>query len=65
MSFNIEYLQKVIATETHVNLNIGTDFEKIYNHCRLRQTARNLLDNPQDIEAQRNLSHLIVKLRVN
>ena len=65
MSFSRDYLGRITETETPTYLDIATNFEAIYDHCQLRNAARDLLQNPEDAVAQRKLSHLIVKLRVN
>ena len=68
MNFGIDYLKKLAGISTP-DLKDEIDYEKkiqtFYSYCQLRNAAKDLLDNPSDKEAEKELSGLIKKLEIS
>ncbi len=72
MDFDRDYLEKLaeIPTPKQRETPYGTfelylESQKHFDFCKLRNTARDLLYNPNNKEAKERLSKLIEKLKID
>ena len=63
MIFDKSYLERLARVETPDNVLI-TDYQRCYDYCQLRNSAKDLLRNQGDERTKRRLSRLMLKLKV-
>jgi hypothetical protein len=64
-TFYLEVLANIETPALSGGFGVEENHQIYHDYCQLRNSAKDLLSNPQDTEARRKLSELIKKLSIN
>ncbi len=62
--FYLEMLANIETPALSGGFGVKENHQIYHDYCQLRNSAKDLLSNPQDTEARRKLSELIIKLEL-
>ncbi len=64
IEFERDYLRRLAVIATPEALSLGHDYQKVYKYCQVRNNAKDILDNPRDKTAKKELLGLVRELNL-